>query len=364
MQAHLTHGSLMNAAFVKRPCIDLKKFAEKALAHRDAAYHREAASAAKDFINAMESGKDIYAFMDAGNAKRTAENKKILTSIVKTVLFCASNNIPLRGHSADKGTFINLLQFRMDAGDEALKKHFAQMAGNTNYTSSTTQNEILRIASSMVVEEFNETFISVAADESCDISGKEQLSIVLRYTKGDKVHESFTGFVEMSSISAEFISAAILAHLSNIGVDLRKVVGQGYDGASTMAVHVSGVQKRIREKYPRAIFVHWAAHCLNLVINDQSRVPVVRSTCDIIRETIRFFRESPKRRLTLGVNIPLFSPTRWSEIYKSIRIFKANFKPILDAFASLMGDASSETRAKALSLKAALEKPSVTYTYV
>ena len=31
MQAHLTHGSLANAAFVKKPCIDFKKFIEKAL---------------------------------------------------------------------------------------------------------------------------------------------------------------------------------------------------------------------------------------------------------------------------------------------------------------------------------------------
>ena len=169
------------------------------------------------------------------------------------------------------------------------------------------------------------------------------------------MNESFTGFVEMSSVSAESISAAILAHLSRIGVDLRKLVGQGYDGASTMAGHVSGVQKRIRKTYPRAIFVHCAAQCLNLVINDQSRVSIVRSTCDIIRETIRFFRESPKRRSSLGVNIPLFSPTRWSQKYKSIRIFKANFELILDALALLMEDASGETRAKALSLKAALE---------
>ena len=212
-----------------------------------------------------------------------------------------------------------------------------------------------------IVAEANESFISVVADESCDISGKEQLSIVLRYTKGDKVNESFTGFVEMSSVSAESISAAILAHLSRIGVDIRKLVGQGYDGASTMAGHVNGVQKRIRKKYPRAIFVHCAAHCLNLVINDQSRVSIVRSTCDIIRETIRFFRESPKRRSSLGVNIPLFSPTRWLQKYKSIRIFKANFKLILDALALLMEDASSETRAKALSLEASLEKPGETY---
>ena len=107
--------------------------------------------------------------------------------------------------------------------------------------------------------------------------------------------------------------------------------------------------------------MHCAAHCLNLVINDQNRVSIVRSTCDINRETIRFFRENPKRRSSLGVNILLFSPTRWSQKYKSIRIFKVNFKLILDALALLMEDASGETRAKTLSLKAALEKPGVTY---
>ena len=209
MQAHLTRGSLANAAFVKRPCIDFKKFIEKALSHRDAAYHREATLAAKDFIGSMESGKDIYTCRDAGKAKQTAKNKKILSSIVKTVLFFASIDISLRGHSAEKGNFMKLLQFCMDAGEEALKKHFAQMAGNAKYTSSTIQNEIFGIASTMVVEKFvaeaNKSFISVVADESCDISGKEQLSIVSRYTRGDKVNESFTGFVEMSSVSAKSI---------------------------------------------------------------------------------------------------------------------------------------------------------------
>ena len=76
MQVHLTHGSLVNAAFVKRSYIDFKKFIKKALSHRNAAYHIEATLAAKDFICSMESGKDIYAGTVAGRAKRTTENKK------------------------------------------------------------------------------------------------------------------------------------------------------------------------------------------------------------------------------------------------------------------------------------------------
>ena len=128
-----------------------------------------------------------------------------------------------------------------------------------------------------------------------------------------------------------------------------------------MAGHASEVSKCIRKKYPRAIFVHCVAHYLNLVINDQSRVPILRSICDIIRETIRFFWENPKRRSSLGVNIPLFSPARWTKKYKSIPIFKANIKLVLDALASLTEDAISEARAKVLFLKAALEKLGVTY---
>ncbi|XP_077967726.1 zinc finger MYM-type protein 1-like [Styela clava] len=365
MHSHASTFEAWDTAFVTRPCIDYKKFMEKAVAHRDTNYHRESNIAAKNFVKSMETGQNVRVNMEAQHATQTKENRRIMTSIVKTVMFCASGNIPLRGHSGDSGNFVSLLLFRIDAGDEDLKRHFARMAGNAKYTSPMIQNEILKVASNMIVQdivmEANKSFVSVIADESCDISGKEQLSIVLRYVKGGEVCECFTGLVEMDSVSAESISSNILTHLSGIGVDLQKLVGQGYDGATTMAGHVSGVQKRIRDKYPRAIFVHCASHCSNLVINDQSKVAIIRSTCDIIRETIRFFRESPKRRAGLGINIPLFCPTRWSEKYKSIRIFKCNFKRVLEALDSLARDANSETRAKAFSLKSALEKSSVIY---
>ena len=207
MQARLKHGNIGNAAFVKKPCIDFKKFIEKAVDHRDLGCHKETTTAAKNFVISMESGQNVCASLETAYATQMREKRKIITSIVKTVIFCVSNNIPLRGHSEDKGNFMKLLQFRIDAGDEELKKHFARMASNAKYTSPMFQNEILAIASNMIVQEIvteaNKSFVSVIADESCNISGKEQLSIVLRYMIGSKVHESFTGFVEMDSVSAE-----------------------------------------------------------------------------------------------------------------------------------------------------------------
>ena len=71
--------------------------------------------------------------------------------------------------------------------------------------------------------------------------------------------------------------------------------------------------------------------------------------------------KAPKDVQAWKLNIPLFSPTWWSEKYKSIRIFKCNFKRILDALGFLMSNGSSDKRVKAFSLKPALEKFGVTY---
>lgn len=47
-----------------------------------------------------------------------------------------------------------------------------------------------------------------------------------------------------------------------------KIMAQSYDGASVMSGHLHGVQSRIKEHYPSAIYTHCMAHCLNLVVED------------------------------------------------------------------------------------------------
>ena len=73
-------------------------------------YLKEATTAAKNFVISMESGQNVCASLETAYATQMRESRKIITSIVKTVIFCASNNIPLRGHSEDKGNFMKLLQ--------------------------------------------------------------------------------------------------------------------------------------------------------------------------------------------------------------------------------------------------------------
>jgi len=44
------------------------------------------------------------------------------------------------------------------------------------------------------------------------------------------------------------------------GVDCNYLYGQGYDGASNMAGHMQGVQAHVRAMYPKALYIHCAAH--------------------------------------------------------------------------------------------------------
>ena len=68
----------------------------------------------------------------------------------------------------------------------------------------------------------------------------------------------------MTVQNAEAVATAIKRKLVDLGLDLRNIVGQGYDGASVMSGRQNGVQALIRRDYPNALFVHCQSHCLNL----------------------------------------------------------------------------------------------------
>ena len=92
------------------------------------------------------------------------------------------------------------------------------------------------------------------ADESADISGTEQLSIGVRFVeKGSSVNirEEFLGYTSLEDMSASAIADSIINQCEKVGLDLNKLLEQGYDGCSTMMRKDNGVQqKSIRQVYP------------------------------------------------------------------------------------------------------------------
>jgi len=124
-------------------------------------------------------------------------NKKRLTSIIKTIIFCGNNNISLRGHRDDgildyesaitgkEGIFRSLLAFRLDSGDNILKDHLKLCGKNATMISKTIQNEIINVLHQVITESIvknikKNVFFSIICDETTDVSTKEQLSFSVR----------------------------------------------------------------------------------------------------------------------------------------------------------------------------------------
>ena len=94
------------------------------------------------------------------------------------------------------------------------------------------------------------------------------------------------------------ISRKILESLSDpsISLDPSNIPGQAYDRASVMSSGKEGVQAKIKEISPLALFTHCCAHRLNLSIAASCKPSEVRNLIDLINEAYLFLNNSPKRQ--------------------------------------------------------------------
>ena len=109
----------------------------------------------------------------------------------------------------------------------------------------------------------------------------------------------FVALLKLNRVRAVDTADALVKCLENLGLSLSELRGQGYDGTSTMSGHKSGVEARIREKQPKAVYTHCASHSLNLVIVKSCSVPEIRNCIDSIKSTTIWVKYSPKREALL-----------------------------------------------------------------
>ncbi|KAI4461445.1 52 kda repressor of the inhibitor of the protein kinase-like protein-related [Holotrichia oblita] len=266
--------------------------------HVGSHYHKTSTAASKAFLE--NAPVDVQ--LQIGHHNTIEENKQILSAIISCIIFCGIHDLPLRGKEGSEGVFFDLLNLRIDSGDEALKSHSDNCQKNAVYTSPTIQNEIIQLCGEVIKEKIIEDCkrakaYAVMADETADISGKEQLSIGLRfYDESQKIiREDFVGYIELKYQDASTIASAIQSFLeNNFSVD--NCVGFGFDGCSTTAGKEGGVQAILKKKYAKSLFFHCCSLRLNLVVNDTRKLPEIRNRIATVKDTITFFRESPARR--------------------------------------------------------------------
>ena len=354
--------------FIAVPLNRYKDAIEHCTAHEQLEYHKQSMMQADEFLTRMKDpSTDILNAIDNTRKRQVEDNRRRLIPVIKTVIFCGRQELPLRGHRDEgplladapqhnDGVFRAALRFRLDAGDADLAAHLSSAQANATYLSWETQNEVINacggiLARQVAAEVCSARFYSVLVDETTDSATKEQCSLSVRYVKNSAVQERFVAFCDLQGdMTAASIVSAVVNKLTEFEMDVSLIRGQGYDGASTMSGRLNGVQAEIKKLSPAAPYIHCASHVLNLVTQKSSTVTAVRNAHGLVKEIANFFNESAKRTTALQSKISPTSgvqklknvcPTRWVDGHSAIIRFVSLLRPVVDALEKLSTEGSA-----------------------
>lgn len=91
--------------------------------------------------------------------------------------------------------------------------------------------------------------------------------------------EHLVAMVESDSSTGESLTKKLLEVLSELGLGLEQLIGQGYDGGSNMRGEIQGVQARIKDICPRALYTWCWSHSLQLVMSHAAEESVAAVDC-------------------------------------------------------------------------------------
>lgn len=197
--------------------------------------------------------------------EEVSKNRYIVKKLIDVVCFLAKQELAFRGgrenvNSENRGNSVELL-YLVSESDQKLKDHLRNATVFTGI-SNHIQNDLIQAIGYTLLHEIKKeisqtSFVAVIVDESTDNTKKAQLSTVLRYVREDgEIQERFIGFIDVSeNRTANFLFEHILQTLTQYNC-INKLIAQTYDGAAVMSGEHNGVQKKIKDICPNALFVH------------------------------------------------------------------------------------------------------------
>lgn len=312
-----------------------------------------------DLLERLKTNKTVDSEMENLLKNETKHWRSVIERIIYTIQFLAEQNLAFRGPSnklfeRNNGNFLKCIEM-IAKFDPVMSAHINRSDRSQKnislYLGDKIQNETIKLLGdnirNNILNEVKEAkYFSILLDCTPDVSRQEQISVCLRYVnlKNNKfsVEERFLTFRPISDTTGEGLTNFLLKTLENYGLDIYNMRGQGYDNGSNMKGRHQGVQKRILDINPRAMFVPCCNHSLNLVINDavKSNISCI-NFFSTLQELYNFFSASTNRWSVLKSNIsnltlkPL-SDTRWSSRIDAITPLRFQLGEIYDALYEIL----------------------------
>jgi len=180
----------------------------------------------------------------------------------------------------------------------------------------------------------------------------------------DSIQERLIGFSDVSRTDSETLFKLLKDTLTSQGLSLLNIRGQCYDGDSNMSGEHRGLQARIKDEAPKAVYDHCYAHCLNLVLVDaMKRNKTERNLFGTLESLYCFIRHSTYQHTSFrtlqhefetatedatgGLTMKSLCETRWACRYEAVRATQANLQVVVELLDALIEENSSQSKALA-----------------
>ena len=304
--------------------------------------------------------------------------RKCLLEQLKCLKLLARQGIPARNSNVDEG---NLLQFLKQSSVDGMKKYLTEK----NYLSPEINSELIKemyriVLLSIIKDVKRSKFFAIVVDETRDISGIEQMTVIIRWTDDDyNVYEDLVGLHQADKVDADSIVDMIKKVLMSLGLDIMEMRGQTYDGASVLQGRHKGVARQILTVNPKAHATHCLSHNLNLILQEcASTNTLISGVFAVVQSISTVVRASPKRlaifrdiqtaaAMANGTtaspkSLRPLCPTRWTCRTQSLTSVLDNYEELMETLMEIMNNGGSSEGAKAApGLLALLEKFSTVF---
>ena len=173
-------------------------------------------------------------------------------------------------------------------------------------------------------------------------------------------------------LTGSVIGSIFLSFVKELGLNLSRCVGQGYEGASVLASDRVSASSKFRSESNYAYYFHCAMHCLNLSAMKAVSLPAIRNAHDTIKQVVTYFKSSSKRTSLLKSiirsehdtriskkHLISLCTTRFVERHAAVQAFRSLLLYIVDALQQMTQWHSYESRNTVQSLLNAIFQPSI-----
>ena len=338
-----------------------KKAGEKFRAHEKSDTHK---ISAQNIL--LSRQQPITAQIDDASRKEQQTNTEVFLDVLSILRGLARCGVALRGHTDTDGNLMRLLQERSVLSTE-MKKWLKR---KTNFLSHECQDELFEVMATMIqrdlAQEVKESvWFSVIADGTTDVSGTEQFCVCLRHVdKEMSVKEVFCGLYAAPDSSGGTLFKVIVDVLRRLAIDISNLRGMCFDGASNMSGAIKGVQARLTELQPKAVFVHCLNHSLDLALVEEAKsVPTIGDVMTIVRDVVTALNTAKRKNLFEGHVIQggeegshttgrpkkllALCPTRWTVRCAAFRRFIDSYDAVVDTIDDVIDDRGTSPDVKA-----------------